>query len=186
MPQLAIVEAFAKLAAPRRTAGQRHQQTLCLARCTLAVAAGHRGFLALGAWLQADHADLVALFQPPQNRLPSDSTTQRVLVPLDDREYAARLARCFDLQPLPGETIATAGKGRRGADAARSADPSVESHPAMLLVRAYLVARGLLLAPSAVDSKTNESTALPAFMAQLALKGVVWAFDYDRTIREAC
>ncbi|PZV10340.1 MAG: ISAs1 family transposase, partial [Leptolyngbya sp.] len=37
MPQLAIVEAFADLPDTRRTAGQRHQQALCLALFTLAV-----------------------------------------------------------------------------------------------------------------------------------------------------
>ena len=48
MPQLAIVEAFADLPDTRRTAGQRHQQALCLALFTLAVVAGNRGFLAIG------------------------------------------------------------------------------------------------------------------------------------------
>lgn len=46
-----------------------------------------------------------------------------------------------------------------------------------MLVSASIVERGLLLEPYEVRSKTNEITALPAFMAQLALKGVVFAFD---------
>jgi len=49
MSQLAIVEAFADLCDTRRTAGQRHQQALCVPLFTLAVAAGNRGFLAIGA-----------------------------------------------------------------------------------------------------------------------------------------
>ncbi len=48
MSTLAIVEVFAGLRDPRRTAGQRHAQTLCLALFTLAVAAGNQGFLAIG------------------------------------------------------------------------------------------------------------------------------------------
>ncbi len=35
----------------------------------------------------------------------------------------------------------------RGAYEANSDDPSVESHPAMMLVTAYLVERGLILEP---------------------------------------
>ena len=40
-----------KLEAPRRQAGQRHAQTLCLALFTWAVVAGNQGFLTIGNWL---------------------------------------------------------------------------------------------------------------------------------------
>lgn len=177
MPQLAIVEAFADLCDTRRTAGQRHQQALCLALFTLAVAAGNRGFLAIGDWLKAYHDELVALFHPPKDRLPSYSTIRRALLRLDYREYSACLSRFFGIQALPGETIATDGKVLRGSYEALRDDPSVDSHPAIMLVSAYIVERGLILEPYEVDSKTNEITALPAFIEQMALKGVVFAFD---------
>lgn len=51
MSTVAIVDAFADLPDPRRTAGQRHAQALCLALFTLAVAAGNR---ALVSWLVID------------------------------------------------------------------------------------------------------------------------------------
>lgn len=177
MPQLAIVEAFADLCDTRRTAGQRHQQALCLALFTLAVAAGNRGFLAIGDWLSAYHDELVDLFHPPKDRLPSYSTIRRVLLRLDYREYSARLSRFFDIHPLAGETIATDGKVLRGSYEAISDDPVVDSHPAIMLVSAYIVERGLILEPFEVNSKTNEITALPAFIEQMALQGVVFAFD---------
>jgi hypothetical protein len=59
MSQLAIVEAFANLPDTRRKAGQRHHQALCLALFTLAVAAGNRGFLAIGDWLNAHRSQNV-------------------------------------------------------------------------------------------------------------------------------
>jgi hypothetical protein len=71
MSQLAIVEAFSELTDTRRTAGMRHQQAFCLALFTLAVAAGNRGFLAIGDWLKAYQTELVELFQPPKGRIPS-------------------------------------------------------------------------------------------------------------------
>ena len=177
MPQLAIVEAFADLCDTRRTAGQRHQQDLCLALFTLAVAAGNRGFLAIGDWLRAYHDELVALFAPPKDRLPSYSTIRRVLLRVDYREYSACLSRFFGIQPLPGETIATDGKVLRGSYEAISDDPRVDSHPAIMLVSAYIVERGLILEPYEVNAKTNEITALPAFIEQMALKGVIFVFD---------
>jgi hypothetical protein len=177
MPELAIVEAFADLPDTRRTAGQRHQQALCLALFTLAVAAGNRGFLAIGDWLKAYHDDLVALFAPPKGRLPSYSTIRRTLLRLEYPVYAACLSRFFGVHPRPGETLATDGKVLRGSYETISDDPSVDSHPAIMLVSAYLVERGLILEPYEVESKTNEITALPAFIQQLALQGVVFAFD---------
>ena len=71
MPEVAILEAFAELPDCRHSSGQRHTQALCLALFTLAIAAGNRGFLAIGDWLKAYQGELVALFQPPKNRLPS-------------------------------------------------------------------------------------------------------------------
>lgn len=56
-------------------------------------------------------------------------------------------------------------------------DPTVDSHPAIMLVSAYILERGLILEPYEVDSKTNEITAIPTFLEQMALKGVVFAFD---------
>ncbi len=110
MSQLAIVSAFADLPDTRRTAGQRHNQALCLALFTLAVAAGNRGFLAIGDWLKAYHNELVALFQPAKGRLPSYSTIRRTLLRMEDQIYSACLSQFFGIQPLPGETIATDGK----------------------------------------------------------------------------
>jgi hypothetical protein len=49
------------------------------------------------------------------------------------------------IQPLPSETIATDGKVLRGSYEAISDDPTVDSHPAIMLVTAYIVERGLIL-----------------------------------------
>jgi len=78
---------------------------------------------------------------------------------------------------LPSETIATDGKLLRGSYEAISDDPTVDSHPVIMLVTAYIVKRGLILEPYEVESKMNEITALPAFIKQMALQGVVFAFD---------
>lgn len=79
---------------------------LCLALFTLGVAAGNRGFLAIGDWLKAHHQQLVTLFQPPSGRLPSYSTIRRTLLQLDYQTYSGCLSKFFGIQPLPGETIA--------------------------------------------------------------------------------
>lgn len=177
MSQLALVEAFSELDDTRRSAGKRHQQALCFALFTLAVAAGNRGFLAIGDWVKAYHVDLVALFQPDKGRLPSYSTIRRALLRTEYRAYAACLARFFGIQPLAGETIAMDGKVLRGSYETIRDDQSVDSHPAIMLVSAYIVERGLILEPYQVAAKTNEITAIPALIEQMAVQGVVFAFD---------
>ncbi len=83
------MEVFSELPDARRGAGQRHQHALCLALFTLAVCAGCGGFLAIGDWLKSYQNELVALFQPKKDRLPSYSTIRRVLLELDYKSYSA-------------------------------------------------------------------------------------------------
>ena len=106
MTQAAIIEAFAELPDPRRRAGQRHTLPICLALFTLAIAAGNKGFLAIGDWLTSYREQLIDLLQPPKGRLPSYSTIRRTLLHLDYEQYSACLARFFEVQPLTGETLA--------------------------------------------------------------------------------
>jgi len=175
--RIEILEAFIDLPDVRRAAGQRHHLALCLALFTLAVTAGNRGFLAIGDWLKSYRSELIALFKPPKQRLPSCSTIRRVLLKLDYADYSAALARFLGIEPLPGETLAVDGKVLRGSYQLETDNPDSPPPPAIMLVRAYLVERGLILEPYQVDRKTNEIKALPAFIEQLALQGVVIAFD---------
>lgn len=175
MHQVAIVEAFSDMPDARRGQGKRHTVPLCLAIFTLAVVAGNQGFLAIGDWVDSNRAALRKLFEV--DRLPSYSTIRRVLLHQNYQEYSARLARFFGVRPKTGETIAVDGKVLRGSYMVESDNPHQEPHPAIMLVSAYIVERGLILEPYEVESKTNEITALPEFIKMMALQGVVFAFD---------
>jgi hypothetical protein len=179
--RIEILEVFAGLPDRRRKKGKRHQWKLCLALFTLAVVAGNRGFLAIGDWLKCYEPELIALFKPERNRLPSYSTIRRCLLHLNYQDYAACLAKFFGIEPLPGETIAVDGKVLRGSYQLEKDNPDSESHQAIMLVSAYIVERGIILPPYEVESKTNEIKALPELIKLLALKGVVFAFDAINT-----
>jgi hypothetical protein len=179
--RIEILEAFAGLSDSRRTAGKRHQVSLCLALFTLAIVAGNRGFLAIGDWLTSYRQDLITLFKPAKHRLPSYSTIRRVLLAQDYKQYSACLAQFFGIQPLAGETLALDGKVLRGSYQLEKDNPDSPPHPAIMLVSAYLVERGMILPPHQVERKTNEIKALPEMIRQLALKGVVFAFDAINT-----
>lgn len=181
MSQIAIIEAFAELEDPRRRAGQRHNLPLCLALFTLAIAAGNKGFLAIGDWIKSYREQLIELLKPPKNRLPSYSTLRSALLHINDSQYSACLARFFNVQPIAGETITLDGKVLRGSYQLEDDNPNSDSHPAIMLVTTYIVERGLILEPFQVDAKTNEIKALPKLIQSLALQGVVFAFDAINT-----
>jgi hypothetical protein len=177
MSTLAIVEAFRDLPDTRREAGRRHELALCLALFTLAISAGCRGFLAMGDWLNSYRDELVELFAPPKNRLPSYSTIRRALLKLDYAAYSHCLADFFEIEPLAGETIALDGKTLRGSYNVETPASKAAPHRAIQLVSAYVVERGLILSIQPVDKKSNEITALPPVLKELAHRGVVFAFD---------
>jgi DDE_Tnp_1-associated len=177
MNTLAIVEAFRDLPDIRRSAGRRHEHALCLALFTLAISAGCRGFLSISDWLSSYRDELVSLFHPAKNRLPSYSTLRRVLLTVDYKAYSICLAGFFEIEPLRGETIALDGKVLRGSYNVDTPASTTDSHPAIQLVTVYVVERGLILPIQPVDKKSNEITALPPVLKELAHRGVVFAFD---------
>lgn len=84
-----ILNASVDLPDVRKASGKRHQMALCLTLFTLAVTAGNREFLAIGDWLKSYRSELIELFNPSKQRLPSYSTIRRVLLTLD---YAPNLS----------------------------------------------------------------------------------------------
>jgi DDE_Tnp_1-associated len=173
MSQPVIIEAFAELKDPRRKAGQRHTLALCLALFTLAIAAGNKGFLAIGDWISSYNEQLINIFNPPKNRLPSYSTVRRALLHLDYQGYSTCLANFFNVQPSVGETIGLDGKVLKGSYQIENDNPNSDSHPAIMLVSAYIVERGLILEPCQVDAKTNEIKALPELIERL-IYSMLW------------
>lgn len=143
----------------------------------MAVVAGNQGFLAIGDWLESYREDLQLIFQPQKQRLPSYSTIRRVLLRIDYGEYSKCLTKFFAVSPQSGETIAVDGKVLRGSYQVASEHSTLEPHPAIMLVNAYIVERGLIFDQYEVDRKTNEIKALPEFIQQMALQGMVFAFD---------
>ena len=103
------------------------------------------------------------------------------MLKIDYAEYSSKLAEFFQITPPTNETIGLDGKILRGSFMSENTNPDCEPHPAIMLVSAYLIERGLILKLHQVDKKTNEIKALPELIESLALKGVVFAFDAINT-----
>ena len=94
---------------------------------------------------QALHTELLELFNPPKNRLPSYSTIRRVLLDIDDETYGRCLSQFFQGRATSGEkTIAMDGKVSRRSYNRETPASTTDSHPAIQLVTVYIVERGLI------------------------------------------
>lgn len=107
------------------------------------IAAGNRGWLAIGDWITSYREQLIELLKPPKNRLPSYSTVRRALLRIDYSQYSACLAKFFDVQPDAGETIGLDGKVLKGLYQLENDNLNSDSHPAIMLVNAYIALAGL-------------------------------------------
>lgn len=133
--------------------------------------------MAVGDWLKYHHDELKHLFQV--ERIPSYSAIRRVLLRVDYQDYASRLQDFFGVKPERGETISLDGKTLKGSYLVQEDNPESEPHPA--LSTAYVVERGLILPPLQVDYGSNEITAIPELIKNLAVTGVVFTFDAINT-----
>ena len=105
------------------------------------------------------------------NGIPCGNTFLRIFAAIDPQRFAQCIAEfvaavCPD---LAGQLVALDGKTLRGS---RKADEST-----VQIVSAWACHNGLTLAQRAVDSKSNEITAVPKLLRQLNLKGAVVSID---------
>src|SRR6185369_2844859 len=107
------------------------------------------------------------------NGIPSHDTFGRVFAALDPQQFE----QCFlgwvraVVTHTQGEVVALDGKTLR-----RSHDRGA-GQAALHLVSAWGAANGLVLGQVAVDTKSNEITALPALLQVLALHGCIVTID---------
>ncbi len=126
--------------------------------------------------LQAPQEQLIDLFKPPKNRLPSYSTLRRALLHINYEQYSACLAKFFNVHVTSGETVGVDGKVLKSSYLLEDDNPNSDSHPAIMLVSAYIVERGLILEPFEVNAKTNEIKAIPELPIEIGSKRSCFRF----------
>ena len=163
---------FAALPDPRIERTKRHQLLDIITIAICAVLCG------ADSWVDVEvfgHAKLPWLrtFLALPHGIPSHDTFGRVFAALDPQQFE----QCFlswvraVVPHTVGEVVALDGKTLR-----RSHDRGAGQGP-LHLVSAWATANGLVLGQLAVDTKSNEITALPALLQALALEGCLVTID---------
>lgn len=144
---------------PRDRRGRRYPLVAMLAGAVCAVLAGATTFAAIGDWL--------GCLTPAQaarlgftGRLPTTTTLWRLLIRIDDDTLSAALARWLRARSTPIQidgrrwrlVIAFDGKVVRGA--------KLDNGRQVQLLSAYDTTRGIVLAQTRIETKSNE---IPAF-----------------------
>ena len=162
---------FAQVEDPRleRTKLHRLRDIIILAIC--GVLCGAEGWVEIEEFGKAKEAFFTELLGLP-NGIPSHDTFGRVFALLDPKQFEASFVQWIQgiSQTVKG-VIAIDGKTLR-----RSHDQSA-GKKALHLVSAWAVENRLVLAQLATEEKSNEITAIPVLLKQLALKGCIVTID---------
>jgi predicted transposase YbfD/YdcC len=162
---------FAQVEDPRveRTKRHRLRDSILLAIC--GVICGAEGWVEIEEFGKAKEAWFTELLNLP-NGIPSHDTFGRVFAPLDPKQFEASFFQWMEgiSQTVQG-VIAIDGKTLR-----RSHDRAA-GKKALHLVSARAVENRLVLAQIATEEKSNEITAIPLLLQQLALAGCIVTID---------
>jgi predicted transposase YbfD/YdcC len=162
---------FAQVEDPRmeRTKLHRLRDIIILAIC--GVLCGAEGWVEIEEFGNAKKAFFTDLLDLP-NGIPSHDTFGRVFALIEPKQFEASFIRWVQgiSQTVKG-VIAIDGKTLR-----RSHDQAA-GKKALHLVSAWAVENRLVLAQLATEEKSNEMTAIPLLLEQLALKGCIVTID---------
>lgn len=171
-PVLALKAHFAQLEDPRVERTRLHHLLDIVVIAICAVIAGAESWDDIALFGEVKQ-DWFATFLDLPNGIPSHDTFNRVFAALDPDQFRAGVASWVQtvLPPLPPQVIALDGKTVRGSH------DRYRGKTAIHMVSAWASASRLVLAPVKVEDKSNEITALPELLRQLALKGCVVTID---------
>jgi len=169
---LPLFEQFAGLEDPRVERTRLHPLVSIVTIAVCAVIGGADTWDEIAAFGQAKAAWFATFLDLPHG-IPSHDTFNRVFAALD----AERFRECFlgwmraVASVLPAQVVALDGKTVR-----RSHDRAA-GHAAIHMVSAWASANHLVLGQVKVADKSNEITALPALLRQLALANCIVTID---------
>jgi predicted transposase YbfD/YdcC len=169
-PDLSIPKHFAKLKDPRRRHRRLHdlQDIIVIALC--AVIAGAQDWQEIETFGRK-RRDWLRRFLPLSHGIPSHDTFERVFNRIQPRAFLACFREWVEAisATLRIKHIAIDGKTLCGSRSARLGR--------LHLVSAWASAQHLSLGQVAVDSKSNEITAIPALLDLLDLQGALVTID---------
>jgi len=171
---------FDTLTDPRNAKGKRYQLNNLLTLLILAKLGGEDQMKGMAEWIRLREGTLLKLLDIPRERLPHQTTYERVLAGLDEAALDAMIGTFFSATETDEPwQIVLDGKVLRGTI------PPGETQGTHLLA-AYVPERGVVLMQVEVDGKANEKSTAPRLLEAIDLQGCVVTGDAMFTQRDLC
>ena len=170
--QSCLEEYFGQIPDPRVERTRAHQLLDIIAIALFAVLSGADGWVAIETYGNAKRSWLESFLALP-NGIPSHDTFARVFARLDPKAFETSFQQWVRalVSTLEAELIAIDGKTAKGS---YDREGGVK---ALQLVSAWASEHRLVLGQCTVASKSNEITAIPVLLEQLALAGCIVSID---------
>lgn len=171
-PPLTLTEHFAALDDPRVERTRLHPLLSIIAIAICAVIGGAESWDDVEEFGEAK-VEWLATFLDLPHGITSHDTFNRVFAALDPVRFQHGFQTWMQAVTiiLPAEVIALGGKTVRGSHDGSSGKRAIH------MVSAWAATNRLVLAQIKVDDKSNEITALPELLGQLALAGCIVTID---------
>lgn len=165
----------------RRGEGQRHKQEFVLMIVLLSTMSGYLGYRAIGDFIIKHKSELIKLFKPKKDRVPSFSTVRRVLMGINPLSFQAIyedwLSKIRDSKATTSAKQSESvrwhpidGKAVRGANKA-----SDENYTH--LVSIFSAFDKVVVGSAKVDLKSNEIPCIQKMIQESGLQGVIFTVD---------
>lgn len=181
-----LASRFGDLEDPRRAQGQRHRLVDVVVMAICAVICGAEGWVDVAEFGQSKKEWFKTFLELPGG-IPSHDTFRRVFGLIDPEAFQERFRSWVQAVNVlsAGQVVAVDGKTSRRTHDRRS------GKGALHLVSAWATDNRVALGQLAVDTKSNEITAIPELLNLLLLQGCIVTIDamgcqheIARTIRE--
>lgn len=179
-PIRSLREYLRRVPDPRKARGKRYQLVDLLTVLILAKLGGEDEMKGMAEWVRLREETLIRLLNIERERLPHQTTYDRVLAVLDADAFDQIVGAFFaQVKSAAVWSITLDGKTLRGTI------PPGQTQGTHLLA-AYLPERGVVLMQVEVETKANEITAAPRLLEALDLHGCVVTGDALFTQRTLC
>ena len=167
-----FIECFNSIKDPRVERTKKHLLLDIIALGLCAVIAGAEGWEEIEDFGQDHYAWFDGFLSLP-NGIPHHDTIRRVFSALNPHDFQVACQKWFEqIKTLEPETvIAIDGKTIRGSARKRKRLKGLH------IVNAWSCANGISLGQLKVSDKSNETTAIPEILKQLAIKGAIVTLD---------
>src|SRR3989338_1982592 len=162
-----LYKELSKLTDARRQQGKRHHLKLVVILVILSIMSGYDGYHAIGDFIKKNQQELIKMFKPKKNRLPSFSTVRRVLKSINFDELCVLFEKwaLAHIEIKEKEWISLDGKAIKGTE---------NKHKFVNLVSLFCIEKKQVFSMGKVDDKSNEIPKVQELIEKFPVQKVIY------------